>query len=187
MTNTLAVTVNRTDLHSLEVPETFEASGPFTVELRNHGEATHVHLHLDDTLSTVAQLDAVNHYVDAGETRDLTVDVRDPDEWPQESIRGHLKVVTGHGQQTRYVEVLLERSPADEPVKVDPELAEPRPRETAEANPILRAVPVAVLGGVALILAVGTLFAGSGISFILGGFALLAGAACAVAAYYLLS
>lgn len=185
MTDTLAVMVNRTGLHTLEVPETFEAAGSFTIELRNHGEAAHVHIHLDDTLSSVATLEAVNHYVDAGETRTLSVDVIDNEHLPDEPVRGSLKVVTGHGQETRYVEVMLEGEP--ESVRVDPSLGEPQPVGPDPSSPILRTLPVAVLGGVALILAIATIFASNGMAFVLGGFAMLAAVGSAVSAYYLLA
>ncbi|MFP4625610.1 MAG: hypothetical protein ACLFNI_03340 [Natronomonas sp.] len=185
MTDTLAVMVNRTGLHSLEVPETFEATGSFSIELRNYGEAAHVHIHLDDTLSSVASLDAVNHYIDAGETRTLSVDVVDGEHLPEDPLRGNLKVVTGHGQETRYVEVILEGAP--ETVRVDPSLSNPKPMGPDPSSPVLRALPVAVLGGVALILAIATVFASDGMAFVLGGFAMLAGIGCAVTAYYLLT
>lgn len=187
MTNSLNVSVNRSDLHSLEVPETFETGGSFTLEMTNHGEAAHVHLHIDDTLTQVMRIDAGNHYLEAGETRFLTVEVADPEIWTTEPLRGHLKVVTGHGQETRYIEIVLEQSPEDGPVQVDPNLAEPRNRTPNQFNPILRSMPVAVLGGIALILAVGSLFVGGGFNFMLAGLALIAGGSCAIAAYYLLA
>ena len=183
----LEVSVNRSGLHSLEVPETFETDESFDVLIDNHGESTHVHLHLDDRLSTVATLEANNHYVETNESRSVAVHVIEPEQWPEEPLRGRLKVVTGHGQKTRYVEIVLERSPESTPIEVDPELSKPKANREPETPPILRALPVAVLGSVALILAVGTLFAADGVDFVLGAFAILAGAGCAVAAYYLLS
>ena len=190
MTDSLTVDVNRNGHHTLEVPDSFETGESFSVELRNHGEATHVHLHLDDTLSTVAALDAPNHYVEGDGRRTVRIPVRDRAQWPGETVRGRLKVVTAHGRETRYVEVVLDGTPDKEPVQVDPDLSKPKQREEPSpmaSSPVLRALPVAVLGSVALIFAIGTVFAGDGVDFVLGGFAVAAGAACAVAAYYLLT
>ena len=116
MTDTLGVDVNDSGLHTLEVADTFEADGPFAVELRNHGEATHVHLNLDDHLSEVARLDATNHYVEGDESRRIEIEVRNPDAWPQDLVRGKLKVVVAHGQETHYVDVTLDRTRRSGPV-----------------------------------------------------------------------
>lgn len=186
MTETLAVDVNRTGLHTLEAPTNFEANGPFAIALTNHGEPTHVHVHLDDHLSDIARIEASNHYVDTDETRHVEVKTRDRTEWPSDLIRGKLKVVTAHGQETHYVDIEFDRTPEKEPVEVDPDLSKPRQQEDTETSPAMRALPVGVLGAVALILALGALFAADGIDFLLGGFAIVAGVACAVAANYLL-
>lgn len=187
MTDTLGVAVNRDGLHTLAVPDSFEADGPFVVELENYGEGTHVHLNLDDRLSEVARIRATNHYVEADESRPVSIEVRDSSEWPADTVRGQLKVVVAHGQETHYVDVTFDRTPDKQPVEVDPELSRPQADEPSNDRSLLAALPVVVLGGVALILAVGALFAGGGINFLLGAFAILAGAICAVAAYYLLS
>ncbi|MFT4885231.1 MAG: hypothetical protein ACI8U4_002753 [Natronomonas sp.] len=186
MTETLAVDVNRTGLHTLEAPTTFEAGGPFAVALTNHGEPTHVHIHLDDHLSEVARIEASNHYVETDETRHIEVKTRDPTEWPSDLVRGKLKIVTAHGQETHYVDVELDRTPEKEPVEVDPDLSKPQQTENTEISPAMRALPVGVLGAVALILAIGALFAAGSIDLLLGGFAVVAGVACAIAANYLL-
>jgi hypothetical protein len=186
VTQTLGVDVNRTGLHSLEAPTTFEANGPFAISLTNHGEPTHVHVHLDDRLSEIARIRASNHYVDTDETRHIEVETRDRSEWPGDVVRGKLKVVTAHGQETHYVDVEFDRTPEKEPVEVDPDLSKPRQKDDSGVSPTMRALPVGVLGAIALILAVGALFAADGVNFALGGFAVLAGVCCAVAANYLL-
>jgi hypothetical protein len=191
VTDTLAVDVNRNGLHTAEVDERFEADGPFVVELTNHGEATHVHLHLDDDLSGVAGLEAANHYVESGETRGVRVEVLNPREWPADTIRGKLKVVAAHGREKRFVDVVFDRTTDDEPVEVDPELAATGSNPTAggattsDASSTLRLIPVVVLGLVAVLLAVGALLSADGIDFVFGAFAVVAAALCAVAAYYL--
>jgi len=189
--DTLAVDVNRSGLHTIEVDERFEADGPLVVELSNHGEPTHVHLHLDDELSEVAQLEAANHYVEGDERRSVRVKVLNPRQWPSDTIRGKLKVVAAHGQEKRFVDVVFDRTPDDKPVEVDPELATPgsegnaRPTASSGGSSTLRVIPVAVLGVVAVLLSVRALFAADGLDFVVGGFAVLAAALCAVAAYYL--
>lgn len=186
MPDTLVVDVNRQGLHTLEVDEYFEVDGPFTVELRNHGESTHAYLNLDDALSEVARIEATNHYVEADSRRRVTVDVRDPEAWPAEAVRGKLKVVIAHGQETRWVDVTLDSAAGDATVEVDPDLSTPQSGRETPMAPAVRVLPVAVLGAVAVILAVGSLFAADGIDTILGGFAVLTAALCAVAGYYML-
>lgn len=186
MTETLGVDVNRTGLHTIGAPTTFEANGPFAIALTNHGEPTHVHVHLDDRLSEIARIEASNHYVEPDETRHIEVKTRDQADWPSDMVRGKLKIVTGHGQETHYTDVRFDRTPDKEPVEVDPDLSKPRQQNDAGVSPTMRALPVGVLGAVALLLAIGALFAADGINFILGAFSILAGVCCAVAANYLL-
>lgn len=184
MTDSLAVAVNRDGLHTLAVPTQFEANGPFAVELHNHGEAAHVHLNLDDRLSAVARLRATNHYVESGESRRIEVETHDPSAWPEEPIRGKLKVVVGHGQETHHVNVTLDPT-QPEGVRVDPDLATPKADSGTETPPVLRLLPVVVLGSVAVLLAAAAVFAGNGIDTIVGGLAIVAAGLCAAAAYYL--
>ena len=187
MTDTLGVALNRDSLHSVAVQEQFETTGSFLVELQNHGAATHVHLNTDDSLSTVAEIEATNHYVEAESVRKVSIDAIDHEEWPQDTIRGKLKVVVAHGQETHWVDVEFDRTPVTEPVEVDPELTRPDPEENEESgSPLLRGLPVGVLGGIALILAIGAVFVDR-FSLAFGGFSLAAGVACAVAAYALLA
>jgi len=190
----LAVDVNRSGLHTIEVDERFEADGPFAVELTNHGESSHLHVHLDDDLSQVARLEAANHYVESGETRSVRVHVKNQREWPDDVIRGKLKVVAGHGRETQFVDVVFDRTTDDEPVEIDPELAASGSSSGSPAGsrasgsdraPALRLIPVAVLGLVAVVLAVGALLAADGINFVFAGFAVVAAVLSAVAAFYL--
>lgn len=186
--------VNRSGLHTIEVDERFEAEGPFVVELSNHGEATHLHLHLDDDLSEIARLEAANHYVESGETRSVRVRAKNQREWPTDVIRGKLKVVAGHGRETEFVDVVFDRTTEDKPVEIDPELAASgstssskggsRSRSTDRSS-TLRLIPITVLGIVAVVLAVGALVAADGINFVFAGFAVVAAVLSAVAAFYL--
>jgi hypothetical protein len=171
VTDTLVVEINRVELHSLEVPETFETDGSFVVELRNRGESTHVHLHLDDALSTIARAGAANHYVQRESTREVRVDVDAPD---GTESRGSLKLSTGHGAVTRYVTVVVDRSRRT--VEVDPELGKPQPQSTGLLDGVDPfAVSAVALGLVAVLLAAAALVAADGINIAFGVLALLAG------------
>lgn len=173
MTDTLVAEINRQRLHSLEVPESFETGGSFVVELRNRGESTHVHLHLDDSLSEVARLEANNHYVRAEATRQVRIEVDAPE---NAEISGRLKIVTAYGAETRYVTVTVDTTPPNT-VEVDPELSKPQPRDdegTLLANVDPPLLGVAVLGIVAVVLAVGAVVAADGINVILAVLAVLA-------------
>lgn len=128
MSDALAVSLNRDRLHDVEVAERYSADGPFVVELSNHGESMHVHLHLDDDLSTVAELEANNHYVE----EDATVVVQVGVNPRSEPVTGKLKIVTGYGAETTYVDVRVEerdRRSTGGGVDVDERLAEPRQRQ----------------------------------------------------------
>lgn len=185
MTGSLTVAVNRDGLHTLAVPSEFNAAGPFTIELQNHGEAAHLHLNPDDRLSRVARVGATNHYVEGDERRLIDVETREQSEWPADTVRGKLKVVVGHGQQTHYVDVTLDRSAAETEVRVDPDLAEPDSAPDTEPPPVVRLLPIVVLGSVAVILAVGALFAGGSLALVLGGLSLVSAVLCAAVGYLL--
>ncbi|MFC6757617.1 MULTISPECIES: DUF7524 family protein [Haloarcula] len=163
MSDALTVHVNRESLHSLSVPDSFEASDSFDVVLVNHGESTHVHLHLDDALSEQAAVEAPNHHVEGGGER--AVRVRRTDDG---RARGNLKVVTAYGATTRLVDVVLTEPVAtDEPVEVDEELAKPQPRTDDRELPTVGSVPLGPLlaaSGAAVGLGVGAgAVTGSGI------------------------
>ncbi|WP_181693074.1 hypothetical protein [Natronomonas sp. LN261] len=186
MTDSLAVAVNRDGLHTLAVPTEFEANGPFDVKLYNHGEAAHVYLNVDDRLSEVARIRATNHYVGSNESRRVRVETRDPSVWPEETVRGTLEVVVGHGQETRQVRVTLDPTIGRKEVPVDPDLTTPKSDPEPGTPPVFRVLPVVVLGSVAVLLAAAAVFAGEGVDVAVGGLGLVSAGLCAVAAYYLL-
>ena len=156
MPDTLPVHVNRTSLHSLEVPDAFETAGSFDIELVNHGEPIHVHLHLEDDLSDTASLGAPNHYVDRESTRPVRVTVHRPG-----SAFGKLKIATAYGAKTRYVDIdLAEPTEQAESVEIDESLSKPQ-SNASERGAMTRStsdrsvsLPVLGLGGVALLLAI---------------------------------
>lgn len=150
MPDALTVHVNRGEIHSLDVPPTFETSDSFDVRLVNHGEATHVHLHLDDSLSELAAIDAPNHHVSRDSDRLVRVTLtRDG------SVRGNLKVATAYGATTRYIELIVtEPESTDEPVEVGEELTKPQPRTESQSQSRAREIPdIALVGAVVVALA----------------------------------
>lgn len=129
MPDSLPVALNDGRLHEIDVGETFATTRSFAVNLENHGEAVHVHLHLDDTLSRVAELAAGNHYVEANGTESVRVEVRDVDE----TVTGRLKIVTGYGAETAIVEMTIEPTVVEKsPVEVDETLAQPQTAERSD-------------------------------------------------------
>lgn len=163
MSSALTVDLNRDHLHDVAATSTYTTDEAFYVALENHGEAVHIHLHLDDMLSSVATLEAGNHYVDANGTETVRVDV-DPGDEP---VTGKLKVVTGYGAEAAYVDVTVE--PFEEEkhaVQVDEELSKPQRREKRDREPSLGeqfggvssssdVLPLATFGGLAILLALG--------------------------------
>ena len=154
MPDPLPIHINREEIHGLEVPTDYESTGGFDVRLINHGEPTHVHLHLDSDLSSVASLAATNHYVERETDRLVRVEVTGDG-----SVRGNLKVVSGYGAQTRLVDVsLVEPRETEETVEVGEDLSKPAPRPEPESGGLPGSVgtlPVMVLATVALLTALG--------------------------------
>lgn len=104
MGDTLVVGVNRDTLHGI-TPESirFETTDEFTVRLDNHGRATHVHLALDGGLGRAASLPEANHFVETDGTVDVDVDLHSD----LRPTKGRLKIVTGYGANTEYVNVIV--------------------------------------------------------------------------------
>jgi len=195
-TDRLVVDLNQEGVRSLAVPESVTVDRSFTIELRNHGGATHVHLHLDDALSTAARLSNANVHVPGESRRRVQVHVFDPeDDGAYEAIQGQLKVAIGYGQETRFVDLTVDRS-SHEPVAVDPELAEPGeaggggPTAGGTAAPgaetvppgqarVRRWLPAGALGIVAVVLAAAALLSAGAPDLLLGGLAVVAGALAA--------
>lgn len=179
--------VSREAIHSLDVPASLEAAGPFDVVFTNHGQSVHVHLHLDDTLSEVASVDANNHYVEGGSQRAVRIHV-ETDALPEEPVLGKLKLVSGYGAQTRWVDVEL--SAPDEggsSVAVDESLATPpapEPEDTGGSVLARPEVPVLGLGVLAVVVAVLAAVYVGGTLVVAGSLAVFAGVI--VALYVLL-
>jgi hypothetical protein len=128
--DTLSVHLNREELHGVEVPPSFETTDSFAVELVNHGASIHAHLHLDDDLSEVAELDAANHFVDGESRRMVRVSVDGPT-----AVTGKLKVASAYGAETRWVDIdVVQPAVEEHTVQVDESLAEPQPRAPSDSD-----------------------------------------------------
>ena len=159
MSDEFSVHISRRDLHAIEIPDSFATDGSFDVVLVNHGTSLHVHLHLDDTLSDVATLDANNHYVEGEDERAVHIAV-DADRIPDDGLFGRLKIVSAYGSETRWVDVELSQpNPTKESVRVDESLSKPpEPQSSQTGTPSLDSpeLPVLALGGLALVVAIVT-------------------------------
>ena len=158
VTQSLNVDLNREHLHDIELSgPVFETSGSFEVVFRNHGRAVHVHVRLDDALSSVASVAGDNHFVDTdGETR-VRVNVA-PGSAP---LAGSMELVTGYGSASERVRVHVEESePDDGPVSVSEGLGERSAGRRSErvlpagmAGVAMLVAPALVLAAVAVVVA----------------------------------
>jgi len=196
VSESLPVRLNRDRLHDIETRASFEASDSFAVLIHNGDAPVHVHLHLDDALSSVASIPANNHFVDADSTRQVGVEVEEGGPRP---VEGQLKIVTGHGAETDYVSVsVVEPEDSEDAVDVDATLAAPPNRTDdsdegdEDAEPpgfdlpeasLRENAPVAALGLLALAVAAGSATL-SDSAAVLGG-ALVVIATVAAAGYML--
>jgi hypothetical protein len=158
----LLVELNRGSLHDVEATAEFATSEPFSIELRNHGEAVHVHVRADDALSAAARIDADgNLFVERETTRSVPVGVSDVGA----PITGTLEITTGYGAQSQSVEVTVESDDDGGAVDVDETLSRPPEPDRSRATPSpsrrltnalpgWRTVPILLLGLVAVGVAV---------------------------------
>jgi len=182
--DTLPVHLNRQERHSLEVPPSFETGDSFVIAVRNHGEAGRIHVHLDDGLPDIASIEDTNFYVEANGVTEIPVSIHGTDH-----VFGKIKVASGYGAVTRWIDVEVTEPDDEEDVEVGEDLGKPQPRDddrtgsgqTFGDRPIL---PVAGLGLLALILAVGAAIAFDS-TLVVAGAALVLGAV--LAAGYLLA
>jgi len=194
---TLSVHVSEDGLHSVRAePPSFETEGPFDVELINHGRAVHVHLNLMEGLERGVALEATNHFVETDAVKRVSAGVVDG----ALPASGKLKVVTGYGAETTYVDVAVDEAAAPrtgtaelgaaegESVAVDETLSEPPEGSPtggatgSEISDALRArenAPVAALAGVAVLVAALAATLVDGVVAALGVAVVLAGVAVA--------
>lgn len=183
---TLTVHLNRDGIHDLEAPRSFSADGPFVVDLVNHGKPVHVHLNVDDQLSTAVRLGGGNHFVEAGETVRVDVEVN-PDAGP---TSGRLKVVTGYGAETAYVTVSVDPQESEASrVQVDESLSKPKPdppeptltEQVSAALSRRSTLPAVALVALAVGVAIGAGVAMNSAAVLLGALVVVLGAVAAVA------
>jgi hypothetical protein len=184
VTESLPVRLNHDRLHDIQTAASFEATDPFRIVLQNGDAPVHVHLHLDDALSTVASIPANNHFLDADATRQVDVEVRDG----PRPVEGRLKIVTGHGAETDYVTVsVVEPEEREDAVDVDVALADPPEREDRESDggfelasaSLTENAPVAALGVFALAVAAGSATLSDSLAVLFGALAVLGSVAAA--------
>ncbi|SDZ81846.1 hypothetical protein SAMN04488065_0548 [Haloplanus vescus] len=162
MTPVLLVELNRGALHTVEAPAEFTIDRSFSLELRNHGEAVHAHVHADDALSAVARVDSDgNIFVEQGATHSVPIGVESVDS----PVTGTLQIATGYGSETVEIEVTVEPETDDQSVDVDETLSTPQTEDTGPSKPPLtdrlagvlpsrRTLPVLGLGLLAIAVAI---------------------------------
>jgi len=163
VTPVLLVELNRGKLHTVEAPAEFAIDEPFSVELRNHGEAVHVHVRADEALSAVARIDSDgNVFVENDTTHSVPVTVEDVDS----PVTGTLEIATGYGAEKQAIEVTVEPQSNEQSVDIDETLSTPQRDDGGSQSPPLGdqlsavlpsrgALPVILLGLVALAVAAG--------------------------------
>ncbi|WP_435178687.1 DUF7524 family protein [Halorussus sp. AFM4] len=184
MQDSLPVGLNDDSLHDIRTPASFEATDSFPILLQNGDAPVHVHLHLDDALSSVASIPANNHFLDADSTRQVGVEVGDG----PRPVEGQLKIVTGHGAETDYVSVkIVEPEEREDRVDVDEAFAAPPREETDDADEgfewpdvsLAENAPVAALGAFAVAVAAASATLSDSLAVLLGVLAVLGSVAAA--------
>ena len=182
MSPPLPVELNRDRRHEIRVAETYEAGGPFFIDLHNHGDAVHVHVNVEDDLAEVARVAETNHYVDGDATVRVEVDpVDDP-------VTGRLKLATGYGGEEAFVDVTVTPFEGEPRVPVGEELGTPSGASEADDSVVEPAdetddgppVQVLVVAGGAVLLAAGVAVAVGGRTVALGAGVVVLAAALAV-------
>ena len=175
MTDELPVQINREGRRELDVPDAVDVTGSFDVRFVNHGDALHVHLSADESLSRVATVDAGNRHVPGNGERRVRIDV-DSDALDGDSAFGTLEVTTSYGAEQHLVDVeITDPAVTRTTVDIDQSLAEPsRSNVTLFDRPELF---VLGLGLVAVVLAAVTAavvddaLVGAGVGVVLAGVA----------------
>lgn len=162
MTPVLLVELNRGTLHTIEAPAEFAIDQSFSLELRNHGQAVHTHVHADDALSAVARIDSDgNVFVEQDTTHSVPVGVESVDS----AVTGMLQISTGYGAETTEIQVTIEPESEPQSVDVDETLSTPQHDNAESSSPPLaerlggvlpsrQTLPVLGLGLVAIAVAV---------------------------------
>jgi hypothetical protein len=139
---TLAVELNGDAVHSIRAPDRFATTGHFSIAFENLGRSTHVHLHFDDDLDRVCSVGETNHFVDGESTKRVHV-TADPIDG---AVTGKLKIVTGYGSNTRYVDVEVDAPTEDVTERVTVDERFTKPPERSPDPPLGQRVSDAVAG-----------------------------------------
>lgn len=155
VSDTLEIHVNRERPNVLEVPDTFETSTAFSVEIVNDGKPVHLHLNYDDDLAAGLSMETGNHFIPRDNVYRLPVHV-EPDARP---FHGKFQVSIGYGAEKRFIEIRVPEPEVDTEVRVDAELAEPsgRPRPPPTTDRVIDLGILALLGVALLALVAGAL------------------------------
>jgi len=155
VTADLEVHINRMFPNSIEFEETpIEVSGSFGIILYNHGGPCHVYLHLSDELADFAHMGVSNRFLKDREN--VRLDVKVGEGAPE--TEGVIKIVTGHGSETAYSNVVV-RDARDTrgQIKIDERLSIPKPK-IVDSDPV---VPTGKIPLIALMMVAVTMAAAS--------------------------
>jgi hypothetical protein len=150
------VHLNRKSKNSIEVEKSpVRVSGSFGIILYNYGAPVHVYLHLiDDEIAEIAQIGSAHKSIKSKETvvSEVYVDSVHP-------AKGRLKIVTGHGAETAYVEIeIVDEEASLSKVKIDKRLASPRPIKTKRRITISKdKISLGVLSLLVIAICIGTI------------------------------
>lgn len=180
MSPTLRVHVNRDAPRSVEPEEpAIDVDGPFDIVLENHGQSAHVHLHTDDDLAAVTDVEETNWYVGEGESKEIPVSVQSID-----AVEGLLEIMTGYGAERETVEVHVAAGSGG--VEVDDSLATIQTEDEPPSPPTETYVIALAFVVVGIIVAVGIATLVTNITAIVVGILVVA-VAVAAAVYLLFS
>jgi hypothetical protein len=149
---TLSVHLNREGPRELDVERAALATDrSFVLEVVNHGQPLHVHLHPGETLDGVVTPAETQVYVDEEETRRVDVSVHRG----AGPVDGTLDVVTGYGAEeaTVAVSVTDERKDGGPDVAVDDTLAEKPAAGQPTTTSVSRVVTPVVLAAFVVVAA----------------------------------
>jgi hypothetical protein len=177
----LPVELNRDRRHEIRVAERYEADGPFSVDLRNHGDGVHVHVNVDGDLAEVARVAETNHYVEDEASASVRVEV-DPVDDP---VTGRLRLATGYGNQETTVEVTVTPFEGEDRVPVGEDLGTPSGGVSADGPPVEEVAVESEGGGPSVrvvAVAAGATLLAVAVAVLVGGEVVVAGAGVVVVA-----
>lgn len=184
MSDRLRVNLGREGPKSVELTEdSIEVTGDFIVEVHNHGHPQHVHVAPERDLGRFVRVEAPNHFIENDELRAIRIEV--DDDRPAK-FDGQLRIVTGYGTETSYINVhLREEDHQRTQVAVDASLGKP-PADESGPEPLTEqlfgpgTVPLIALAIMAILIAAGAIMIASDVAVVLGVIAVLVGVGIAI-------